>query len=112
MPADRRLRRINAWVHREYVRLFERCLATRWPEWAGWPAALRHEVLGGVTTFVNGLTASWFSSPAEWPPGRLSAQLGRQLELWRAHATSEAGRGATARASVPARPRALRQPGA
>src|SRR6201996_4537865 len=27
VPADRRLKRINAWLHREYLRLFERCLA-------------------------------------------------------------------------------------
>jgi AcrR family transcriptional regulator len=112
MPADKRLRRINAWVHREYVRLFERCLASRWPEWALWRAELRADVLGAVTTFINGLTASAVSSPAEWPPARLSAQLERQLELWRAFATSEAGRAAPTRAPVPARTRALRQPGA
>src|SRR5215469_9220501 len=27
VSADRRLKRINAWMHREYLRLFERCLA-------------------------------------------------------------------------------------
>ena len=30
VPADRRLKRINAWLHREYLRLFERCLARGW----------------------------------------------------------------------------------
>ena len=30
VSADRRLKRINAWLHREYLRLFERCLAHGW----------------------------------------------------------------------------------
>src|SRR2546421_12683627 len=32
VSTDKRLKRINAWVHREYMRLFERCLAQGWPE--------------------------------------------------------------------------------
>ena len=31
VSADKRLKRINAWLHREYMRLFERCLARAWP---------------------------------------------------------------------------------
>jgi len=30
VTADKRLKRINAWVHREYVRLFERCVEVSW----------------------------------------------------------------------------------
>src|SRR3974390_1948858 len=41
VTADRRLKRINAWVHREYMRLFERCLDVSWPEWSQWPAKRR-----------------------------------------------------------------------
>ena len=41
VSADRRLKRINAWVHREYLRLFERCLAQCWPQWSKWPLATR-----------------------------------------------------------------------
>jgi hypothetical protein len=33
VSTDRRLRRINGWVHGEYLRLFERCLAQAWPAW-------------------------------------------------------------------------------
>src|SRR5881394_763995 len=33
VSADKRLKRINAWVHREYMSLFERCLAEGWPIW-------------------------------------------------------------------------------
>src|SRR5215471_7201913 len=39
VPADRRLKTINSWVHREYLRLFERCLAHGWREWSQWSAA-------------------------------------------------------------------------
>jgi AcrR family transcriptional regulator len=39
VTADKHLKRINAWVHREYLRLFERCLDVSWQEWQQWPAA-------------------------------------------------------------------------
>ncbi len=84
VPADKRLKRINAWVHREYQRLFERCLASRWPEWGGWPESLRADVLSGVVTFINGMTPGAVLNPGEWPPERQLALLARQLELWRA----------------------------
>jgi AcrR family transcriptional regulator len=110
VPADKRLRRINSWVHREYQRLFERCFASRWTEWAVWPESVRQDVLSSLMTFMNGLTAGYVISPAEWPPERLLTQTGRQLELWRAWAISQAG-GASARPPVPARTRAPRLPG-
>ena len=106
VPADKRLKRINAWVHREYQRLFERCLASRWPEWGGWPQALRQDVLSGVVTFINGMTPSAVLNPGEWPPERQLAQLARQLELWRAWAVRAAQEPTPERAG----PRALRSP--
>ena len=69
VPADRRLKRINAWVHREYLRLFERCLARGWQDWARWPAATREQVLRSVMTFINGITASTVASRGDWPAG-------------------------------------------
>ncbi|HXQ63903.1 MAG TPA: TetR/AcrR family transcriptional regulator [Steroidobacteraceae bacterium] len=95
VPADKRLKRINTWVHREYLRLFERCFAEHWPEWRTWPEVLRADVLSATTTFINGLTASAVISPSEWPPGRLLAQLDRQLELWRAWAIAAGGESST-----------------
>jgi hypothetical protein len=91
VSADRRLKRINAWVHREYKRLFERCFAEHWPDWSAWPPAVREQVLRAVMTFINGLTASAVISPAEWPAARLLGQLGLQLELWRGWAVAAAG---------------------
>src|SRR5580658_6254903 len=41
--ADRRMKRINAWVHREYMRLFERCLAHSWPQWPQWSPGTREQ---------------------------------------------------------------------
>ena len=90
VSADKRLKRINAWVHREYRRLYERCLIEHWPEWAGWSPELQDEVLRAVVTFLNGLTAGAVISAAEWPAERLLGQLSRQLELWRAWAQAEA----------------------
>jgi TetR/AcrR family transcriptional regulator, transcriptional repressor of bet genes len=90
VPADRQLRRINGWLHREYVRLFERCLARGWSEWRRWRPATRTEVLRSVITFINGLTASTVASRAEWPAARQLGQLRLQLQLLHAWASGSA----------------------
>ena len=91
VSTDKRLKRINAWVHREYLRLFERCLAQCWPQWAGWPAARREHVLRSLVTFINGLTASAVANAADWPARRQIEQLQLQLQLLHAWATGSAG---------------------
>jgi TetR/AcrR family transcriptional regulator, transcriptional repressor of bet genes len=86
LPADRRLKRINAWLHREYLRLFERCLAHGWGEWRRWPPATRSQVLRSVVTFINGVTANTVATRGDWPPARQIALLRLQLELLHAWA--------------------------
>ncbi len=81
VPADRRLKRINAWLHREYLRLFERCLERGWSEWGSWPEAIQEQVLRSVITFINGVTASTVASRGDWPADRQVGQLRLQLEL-------------------------------
>ncbi|HET7757640.1 MAG TPA: TetR family transcriptional regulator C-terminal domain-containing protein [Steroidobacteraceae bacterium] len=103
MSADTRLKRINAWMHREYLRLFERCLARAWSEWRRFNAHTREQVLRSVLTFVNGLTASAVANPGDWPPARQVAQLKLQLELLHAWAQSTcAARGAQRRRATAA----------
>jgi TetR/AcrR family transcriptional regulator, transcriptional repressor of bet genes len=99
VSADKRLKRINAWVHREYMRLFERCLAQCWPEWGQWPAATRDHVLRSLVTFINGLTASAVANIGDWPPQAQIEQLWLQLELLHAWAEGSAGAPLTARAA-------------
>jgi AcrR family transcriptional regulator len=72
VSADKKLRRLNAWVHREYMRLFAR-----------WPKATRDQALRSVVTFVNGLTASAVTSPSDWPAELQIRQLRLQLDLLR-----------------------------
>jgi TetR/AcrR family transcriptional repressor of bet genes len=100
VPADKRLKRINGWLHREYLRLFERCLARGWSEWQQWPAATREQVLRSVMTFINGVTASTVTSRGDWPAERQVAQLRLQLQLLHGWAT---------RSARPAAPRASRR---
>jgi AcrR family transcriptional regulator len=90
VSADKRLKRINAWVHREYMRLFERCLARAWPEWARWTPATRDQVLRSIVTFVNGLTAGAVVSRSHWPAERQLEQLRLHLQLLRAWAAGGA----------------------
>ncbi|HEY6482941.1 MAG TPA: TetR family transcriptional regulator C-terminal domain-containing protein [Steroidobacteraceae bacterium] len=81
VSADRRLRRINSWMHREYMRLFERCLSQGWPQWAQLAPAVREQVLRSVVTFINGVTASAVASQSDWPASRQLEQLRLQLCL-------------------------------
>jgi TetR/AcrR family transcriptional regulator, transcriptional repressor of bet genes len=91
VPADKRLKRINGWLHREYLRLFERCLERGWPQWQQWSAATREHVLRSVITFINGITASTVASRSDWPAARQVSQLRLQLQLlndWASEAAS------------------------
>lgn len=83
ISADKKLKKINAWVHREYMRLFARCFAEHWHEWSGWPAAVQDRVLRSTVIFMNGLTASAVTSPNDWAPPVQIEQLKLQLNLWR-----------------------------
>jgi AcrR family transcriptional regulator len=83
VSVDPTLKRINASVHKEYLRLYERCLAEFWPEWPGLPPGVRDQVLRSVTTCVNGLTASAVTSRADWPKDKQIEQLRLQLDLLR-----------------------------
>jgi TetR/AcrR family transcriptional regulator, transcriptional repressor of bet genes len=92
VSADKKLKRINAWVHREYMRLFERCLAQGWPAWAQWSAAVRDQLLRSVVTFINGLTASAVASQSDWPAAKQIEQLRLHLQLLHGWAVETAGR--------------------
>lgn len=83
VSADKKLRRMNAWVHREYMRLFARCFAEHWPESSKWPKTVREQALRSVVTFVNGVTASAVTSPSDWPADVQVLQLRLQLDLLR-----------------------------
>ncbi len=81
VSADRSAKLLNAWVHREYARVFERCIAAHWPQWQHWSARVRADVLASLMTFINGLTASAVTSRGDWPAERQVAQLALQLAL-------------------------------
>jgi AcrR family transcriptional regulator len=96
VSADKKMRRLNAWVHREYMRLFARVFAEHWPESLQWPKNVRDQTLRSVITFVNGLTASAVTSPSDWPPQTQMAQLQLQLDLLRQWADTKPMRTAAA----------------
>jgi TetR/AcrR family transcriptional repressor of bet genes len=83
VSADKKLKRLNVWVHREYMRLYARCFTEHWQEWSAWPRPLRDHVLRSVVTFINGLTASAVTSPSDWPAAIQIEQLRLQLDLLR-----------------------------
>jgi AcrR family transcriptional regulator len=83
VSADKKLKRLNVWVHREYMRLFARCFTEHWQEWSAWPRPVRDQVLRSVVTFINGLTASAVTSPGDWPAAMQIGHLRLQLDLLR-----------------------------
>ncbi len=91
VSADRGAKHLNAWVHREYARVFERCIEAHWPQSRRWPASVRAQVLASLTTFINGLTASAVTSRGDWPAGRQVAQLSLQLQLLHDWASQSSG---------------------
>ncbi len=92
VSADTRLKRLNAWVHREYMRLFARCFAEHWPEWRTRSPAVRDQVLRSVVTCMNGLTAGAVTSPRDWPAHKQIEHLELQLNLLRQWAAPERNR--------------------
>lgn len=93
VSADQKLKRLNVWVHREYMRLYARCFAEHWQEWPVWPQPVRDLVLRSVVIFINGLTASAVTSPADWPAAKQIEQLQLQLDLLHQWGRRGAGRG-------------------
>ena len=90
LSVDRELKRLNSWVHREYRKLFRRCLGEHWPESDTWPPEVRAQVLRSLITFINGMTTSAVSSPRDWPAREQIRQLQLHLTLLRGWARSAA----------------------
>src|SRR6202789_1265748 len=89
VSADPKLKRLNAWVHREYMRLFARCFAEHWPEWRSRPQGVRDQGLRSVVTCMNGLTAGAVTSPRDWPAAKQVEHLDLQLQLLRRWASKQ-----------------------
>ena len=89
MSADPKLKRLNVWVHREYMRLFERCFAEYWSEWKSLPAGVQDQVLRLLVTCMNGLTAGAVTSPRDWPAQKQIEHLRLQIDLLREWASKQ-----------------------
>lgn len=81
VSTNKKLKRINAWVHREYQRLFKRCVSSSWSEWGHWSPKVQEQTLAAIVTFINGLTTSAVANRSDWPAERQIEQLSLQLSL-------------------------------
>jgi AcrR family transcriptional regulator len=106
VSADAKLKRLNAWVHREYMRLFARCFAEYWPQWSTQTPEVRDQVLRSVVICMNGITASAVTSPRDWPPQRQVEHLDLQLTLLRRWAAPNRDDASVTRTSATRRARA------
>jgi AcrR family transcriptional regulator len=96
VPTDPYFKRLNAWVHREYGRLYRRCFEQHWREWSTWPESVRRVVQGAIVTCVDGLTLNSALFPKEYPRARLLRELRLHVDLWHTYGVSAAGSGAGA----------------
>src|SRR5258706_11918945 len=69
VSSDRRLKRINAWVHREYLRLYRRGLEQQWTPWGGLAPGPGAEGGRPVGHSTHGPPAGGVSGPPRQPPG-------------------------------------------
>jgi TetR/AcrR family transcriptional repressor of bet genes len=83
VSVDKKLKKLNVWVHREYARMYARCFSTHWPEWSGLSEPVRDQVLRSVAVAMNGLTAGAVTSPRDWPAARQLEHLSFHLDLLR-----------------------------
>src|SRR5271169_1694899 len=83
VSADKKLKQLNVWVHREYMRLFARCFAEYWPQWQTRTPEVRDQLLRSVVTCMNGITAGAVTSPRDWPAQKQIEHLDLQLTLLR-----------------------------
>jgi AcrR family transcriptional regulator len=106
VSADPKLKRLNAWVHREYMRLFARCFAEYWPQWGTLTPEVRDRVLRSVVVCMNGITASAVTSPRDWPAQLQIEHLDLQLKLLRRWAAPNRDDASVTRTSATRRARA------
>ncbi len=99
VSADKKLKRLNVWVHREYMRLYARCFDVYWPEWSALTPEVQGRVLRSVATLMNGLTAGAVTSPRDWPAAMQVEHLNFQLDLLRRWANPRRGKTGTAKGS-------------
>ena len=99
VSADKKLKRLNVWVNRDYMRLYARSFDVYWPERSALPPEVQGRVLRSVATLMNGLTAGAVTSPRDWPAAMQVEHLNFQLDLLRRWANPRRGKTGTAKGS-------------
>ena len=89
VSTDRRLRRINGWVHARVPAVLRALPGAGLGRMAAMARATREQVLRSLVTFINGLTAGAVANAGDWPPAapdraaaaaaRAAARLGARL---------------------------------
>ena len=85
VSADKELKKLNAWVHREYMRLFARCFGEYWSDWPAWPQAASALAPPGPITIAMASSTFMFRamSTSIWiicPPSAATKRLAASRE--------------------------------
>lgn len=90
IAADPEFRKLNATLHREGKKIYERVIRAAWPECEEWPRDVFETALRSIVTFLFGLSAGGVTNRAVWTTSVLRSQLELHLHMVRYWAQQQA----------------------
>ncbi|MER9777096.1 TetR family transcriptional regulator [Mesorhizobium sp. M0220] len=90
IAADPEFRKLNATLHREGTKIYDRVIRAAWPESEEWPTDVFETALRSVVTFLFGLNAGGVTNRAVWTNSVQRSQLEQHLRMVRYWAQREA----------------------
>ncbi|MER9204184.1 TetR family transcriptional regulator [Mesorhizobium sp. M0933] len=83
IAADPEFHKLNATLHREATRIYDRVIRAAWPESEKWAKDVFDMALRSIVTFLFGLSAGGVTNRNVWTPSVQRSQLGLQLRMVR-----------------------------
>ncbi|MER8724805.1 TetR/AcrR family transcriptional regulator [Mesorhizobium sp. M1027] len=90
IAADPEFRKLNASLHREGKKVYDRVIWAAWPESEEWPTDVFETALRSIVTFLFGLNAGGVTNRAVWTTSVQRSQLELHLRMVRYWARQQA----------------------
>ncbi|MEI8703000.1 TetR/AcrR family transcriptional regulator [Mesorhizobium sp. ISC15] len=90
IAADPEFRKLNAALHREGKKIYDRVIRAAWPESEEWPTEVFETALRSIITFLFGLNAGGVTNRAVWTTSVQRSQLELHLGMVRCWARQHA----------------------
>ncbi|GLR45330.1 hypothetical protein GCM10007880_58470 [Mesorhizobium amorphae] len=90
IAADPEFHKLNASLHCERKKVYDRVIRAAWPESEEWPTDVFETALRSIVTFLFGLNAGGVTNRAVWTPSVQRSQLELHLRMVRCWARKQA----------------------